>query len=50
VRKLLANRRGATAIEYAIMAAMIALVLFTAVGGVGNKTLANFEKVRAGFN
>jgi Flp pilus assembly pilin Flp len=43
-------RSGATAIEYALIASVIALVLFTAVGGVGLQTQANFEAIEAGFN
>jgi Flp pilus assembly pilin Flp len=48
--KRLRCRSGATAIEYALIAGMIALVLFSAVGAVGDKTQGNFESIEAGFN
>ena len=48
--KRLRDRSGATAIEYALIAGMIALVIITAVGGVGAKTQANFQSIEAGFN
>ena len=37
VRKFWADETGATAIEYALLAAGIALVIFAAVDGIGTK-------------
>jgi Flp pilus assembly pilin Flp len=50
MRKLLresneANDRGATAVEYAILASLIAAVIAATVTLVGLDTLANFESV-----
>jgi Flp pilus assembly pilin Flp len=43
-------RSGATAIEYAMIAGMVALVMITAVGALGDKTKLNFESIERGFN
>ncbi len=39
------NESGATAIEYGLIAALIAVVIITAVGSVGNKVTSQFNKV-----
>ncbi len=39
------NQRGATAIEYALLAGMIALVLISGIQTIGNKTGNSFNKV-----
>ena len=44
VRKLIRNNKGATAIEYGLIAALIAVAAITAMSGLGNqisKTLGN---------
>ena len=44
IRKLIQNSRGATAIEYGLIAALIAVAAITAMQGVGsslNKTFSN---------
>lgn len=43
------NEDGATAIEYAIMAAMIAIPLITVLGNVGTAVQKPFADVKAGF-
>lgn len=43
------SRSGATAIEYAIIAAFIAIGIIGAVGEIGSKTNDSFEAARAGF-
>ena len=44
------NRSGATAIEYAIIAGGIALVIIAAVAALGSKTLDNFEAAVNAFS
>ncbi|MFZ1990468.1 MAG: Flp family type IVb pilin [Alphaproteobacteria bacterium] len=41
--------RGATAIEYALIAGFIAAVIVAAVNAVGIDVKADFEKVESGF-
>jgi pilus assembly protein Flp/PilA len=43
--RLFKSKSGATAIEYALMAGMVALVIFTALGVMGEKTTASFNAV-----
>jgi pilus assembly protein Flp/PilA len=43
------DRSGATAIEYALIASMVALVIVTALILVGTNLQATFEEVAAGF-
>ena len=45
VSKLLKNEDGATAIEYGLIAALVAVVLVTALGAMGNKLSGTFNKV-----
>ena len=45
IRKFLADESGATAIEYGLIAASIAIAIITAVQGVGTKLSSNFGKV-----
>ena len=45
IRKFLADESGATAIEYGLIAAGIALAIISAVQGVGNKLSSNFGKI-----
>jgi len=45
IRKFLADESGATAIEYGLIAAGIAIAIITAVQGVGTKLSSNFGKI-----
>lgn len=45
VVKFLADQSGSTAIEYALIAAGIALVIITAVNGLGSTVLGKFTTV-----
>jgi pilus assembly protein Flp/PilA len=45
LRNLLKNRSGATAIEYGLIAALIALVIITGVKTVGTTLSTTFTKV-----
>ncbi|RMF73718.1 MAG: Flp family type IVb pilin [Alphaproteobacteria bacterium] len=44
VRRVLANRAGISAIEYALVAALIALVIVASVRLVGQQTAANIQQ------
>ena len=44
-RQLGSNRRGATAIEYGLIAALIAVACITALTGVGNALKNTFNNV-----
>ena len=48
--KFLRDERGATAIEYALIASLIGLVIITTVGAVGSSLTGVFEDVAAGFH
>jgi pilus assembly protein Flp/PilA len=45
VRKLLGNSRGATAIEYGLIAALIAVAAITAMRGIGTSLKTTFNNV-----
>ena len=45
LRTRLLEDRGATAVEYALMLALIAMVIFAAVAFLGSSTNSTFEKV-----
>ena len=45
VQEFLADESGATAIEYGLIAAGIALAIISAVQGVGTKLSSNFGKI-----
>lgn len=45
LRTLAADRKGATAIEYALIAALIAVAAVTAMGTLGNQLSATFGTV-----
>ena len=45
IRKFLADETGATAIEYGLIAAGIAIAIITAVKGVGTKLSTNFNTI-----
>ena len=44
-RKILRNTKGATAIEYGLIAALIAVAAITAMGSVGNELGSTFNGV-----
>ena len=43
--KLINDSRGATAIEYGLIAAGIAIAIITAVNGLGSKLSSNFNTI-----
>ena len=45
IRKFLADEFGATAIEYGLIAAGIAVAIIAAVNGLGTKISSNFVKI-----
>jgi pilus assembly protein Flp/PilA len=45
MRKLLANKKGATAIEYGLIAALIAVAAIAAMQGLGNQLTTTFGNV-----
>jgi pilus assembly protein Flp/PilA len=47
LKKFLADESGATAIEYGLIAAGIALVIITAVNGIGSKLNSKFASISA---
>ncbi|HEX3366493.1 Flp family type IVb pilin [Phenylobacterium sp.] len=46
-QRLLADRSGATAIEYALIASLIAIVILGAVGALGTQLIATYNSVTA---
>ena len=53
IRKLIGNNRGATAIEYGLIAALIAVAAITAMRGLGtslNSTFTNVSTAMKGSN
>lgn len=49
LRRFLADERGATAIEYALIAGGISIVIITAVQGIGTTLNDTFTSVKNGF-
>jgi len=45
IRKLFRSRKGATAIEYGLIAALIAVAAIAAMQGLGNQLTKTFENV-----
>jgi len=45
MRKLISNKRGATAIEYGLIAALIAVAAIAAMQGLGNQLKTTFNNV-----
>ncbi|MBV9883689.1 MAG: Flp family type IVb pilin [Sphingomonadaceae bacterium] len=45
IRKLLSNKKGATAIEYGLIAALIAVAAIAAMQGVGSSLNSTFTNV-----
>lgn len=50
IKKLFKNEEGATAIEYGLIAALIAVAAITAMGSLGNNLENTFNKVSNGLN
>jgi pilus assembly protein Flp/PilA len=50
LRSFCADEKGATAIEYSVIAAGIALAIITVVQGLGVKVTSLFGSVSNGFN
>jgi pilus assembly protein Flp/PilA len=49
-RKLLNNKKGATAIEYGLIAALIAVAAIAALGTIGTELNKTFDKVGTELN
>ena len=45
IRKIFADKKGATAIEYGLIAALIAVAAITAMNGLGNQLTKTFNNV-----
>ena len=45
IRKLIRDKKGATAIEYGLIAALIAVAATAAMGGLGNQLEKTFNNV-----
>ena len=50
IRRIARDRSGATAIEYALIASLIAIVIVTAVGAMATQIGALFNSVAAAFS
>ena len=50
IRRVAKDRSGATAIEYALIASLVAIVIVTAVGAMATQLGALFGAVAAAFN
>lgn len=46
IRKLFTNKKGATAIEYGLIAALIAVAAIAAMRGIGTQLTSTFSKVQ----
>jgi pilus assembly protein Flp/PilA len=49
-KKLIKNEKGATAIEYGLIAALIAVAAITAMGGLGNQLSSTFTTISNKMN
>ena len=47
--RFIGDERGATAIEYGLIIALIAVVIITAVGNIGTKLKNAFTKINTGL-
>ncbi len=45
IKNMFADKKGATAIEYGLIAALIAVAAITAMGDLGNNLTATFDDV-----
>ena len=50
LNKLLRDEAGATAIEYGLIAALIAVAIMTTVGGLGSQLDSTFSKTSSGMS
>lgn len=50
LRSIIGNRKGATAIEYGLIAALIAVAAITAMQGVGSSLTSTFNNVSTAMN
>ena len=50
IKNLIANEEGATAIEYGLIAALIAVAAITAMGALGNSLSNTFNMVSGQMN
>jgi pilus assembly protein Flp/PilA len=50
MRKFLKNNKGATAIEYGLIAALIAVAAISAMSALGTKLAGTFNNVAANMN
>lgn len=50
IKKFLSNEDGATAIEYGLIASLIAVVIIGAVSVVGSKLTTTFNEVASNLN
>lgn len=50
IRKILGDNKGATAIEYGLIAALIAVAMITAVRSVGTRVGGTFNAVSGNMN
>ena len=50
IRKIIRNSKGATAIEYGLIAALIAVAAITAMGTLGNKVSETFNNAADAMN
>ncbi len=48
-KKFIRDESGATAIEYGLIAAGIAVAIITVVQGIGTNLIAKFEEVKTGL-
>ncbi len=49
IRKILGNNKGATAIEYGLIAALIAVAAIGAMGALGDQLETTFTEVQTGM-
>jgi pilus assembly protein Flp/PilA len=49
LRRFMLCREGVTAIEYALIASLIAVVIVTAVGSVGTELSSSFTRMASAF-
>jgi pilus assembly protein Flp/PilA len=50
LRRIVRDRSGATAIEYAVLAALVAMAIIAAVRALGVEVGSTFEDVASGFS
>ena len=50
IRKFIKNNKGATAIEYGLIAALIAVAAIAAMQGLGNKLKTTFSNVSSNMS